>query len=193
PPPSTAAPAPPPATAQPSAPPPPGPIAKAPSPATPPPAPAPRIDNVPSPGRVEKIRRYVEEYDGGECFFVAPVAIGEPAAALEGFGATTQPFERLDRSFIRDIGFEAQIGVRQITQPQCPAVTFLGRLRAERARAPRLQINTTTVRSGETLNGTIENFGARHVELLLVSDTGQVQNISYLLKEGTDAKTFSIG
>jgi serine/threonine-protein kinase len=156
--------------------------------AAPIPAPAPG-----GPARIEKIRRYVEEYDGGECFFVAPVAVGESAAALEGFGASIRGFESLDRAFAREHGFEASIGLRQVTQPQCPAITFLARLRAERARAPRLQIASTAVRSGDVLNGTIENFGVRHVELLLVSDTGQVQNVSYALKDGIDAKTFSLG
>jgi len=145
------------------------------------------------PARIEKIRRYVEDYDGGECFFVAPVAVGESAAALEGFGASIRGFEVLDRAFAREHGFEASIGLRQVTQPQCPAITFLARLRSERARAPRLQIGGATVRSGDVLTGTIENFGVRHVELLLVSDSGLVQNVSYALKDGTDAKTFSLG
>jgi serine/threonine-protein kinase len=142
---------------------------------------------------VEKIRRYVEDYDGGECFFIAPVAVGETAAALEGFGVSAGPFEVLDRAFKRDNGFEASIGVRQVTQAQCPAVTFLGKLRAERARAPRLQISSTAIRSGEVLTGTVDNYGLRQIELLLISDSGQVQNVTGLLKDGTDAKTFSLG
>jgi serine/threonine-protein kinase len=142
---------------------------------------------------VEKIRHYVDDYDGGDCFFIAPVAIGETAAALEGFGASTKPFEVLDRAFQRENGFEASIGVRQVTQAQCPAITFLGKLRSERARAPRLQLGGTSIRSGEVLTGTVDNYGLRNVELLLISDTGQVQNVTYLLKDGTDAKTFSLG
>jgi serine/threonine protein kinase len=144
------------------------------------------------PARIEKIRRYVEDYDGGECFFVALRGVGESAAALEGFGASTRGFEVLDRAFAREHGFEASIGLRQVTQPQCPAITFLARLRSERTRAPRLQIGGATVRSGDVLNGTIENFGVRHVELLLVSDSGLVQNVSHALKDGTDAKIFSL-
>jgi serine/threonine-protein kinase len=174
------------------------------TPAQPPQAPPPPSADVPSsnpnqgpppaaPGGVDRIRRYVDEYDGGECFFIAPVAIGGTAAALEGFGASTKPFEALDRAFQRDIGFEASIGIRQVTQPQCPAITFLGKLRGERARAPRIQIASTSVRNGEVLNGTIDNFGVRHVELLLVTDTGLVQNVSYVLKDGTGAKTFGLG
>jgi serine/threonine-protein kinase len=143
--------------------------------------------------RTDKIKRYVEQYDGGECFFVTPVAIGESKAAVEGFGASLQPFYGLDEAFKRDNGFAADIGVRQVTAPQCPAVTFLGRLREDRARAPRLDLEKLSLRSGETLSGTVDRVGSRNVELLLVSDGGMVQNLSSLLKPGTDAKSFSIG
>jgi hypothetical protein len=124
---------------------------------------------------------------------VTPVAIGETAATLEGFGASTRPFEQLDAAFRRGQGFEPSIGVRQVTPAQCPAITFLNRLRGERARAPRLQIDSIRMRNGETLSGTIEGVGNRNVELLLVSDGGMVQNVSHLLKSGLDAKTFNIG
>jgi len=122
-----------------------------------------------------------------------PVAVGDNNAVIEGFGAATRPFELLDRAFTRENGFEASIGLRQVTQQQCPAVTFLAKLRNERARAPRLQVSATSVRSGDLLNGTIENVGMRYVELLLISDSGQVQNVTYALKDGIDAKTFSLG
>ena len=143
--------------------------------------------------RTEKIKQFVEQYDGGECFFVTPLAIGETAATLEGFGASTRPFEALDSAFRRDQGFEPSIGVRQVTQAQCPAITFLNRLRGERARAPRLQIDSVRVQNGEALSGAIEGVDNRNVELVIVSDGGTVQNISQLLKPGIDGKTFSIG
>jgi serine/threonine-protein kinase len=143
--------------------------------------------------RTEKIKQYVEQYDGGECFFIAPIAVGETRATIEGLGASVQPFSNLDAAFKRDNGFEADISLRQVTQAQCPAITFLGRLRAERARAPRLDIDKVSLRSGETMTGLVDRFGSRNVELLLVSDTGLVQNVSQQLRPGTDAKTFSIG
>jgi hypothetical protein len=143
--------------------------------------------------RTDRVRRYVEQYDGGDCFFILPVAVSANAAVIEGFGAATTPFDALDRAFKRDLGFEASIGVRLVAQAQCPAVKFLGQLGSTRARAPRINLNATEVRNGEILNGTIENFANRVVELLLVSDSGQVQNLSYLLKPRTDALSFSIG
>jgi serine/threonine-protein kinase len=156
------------------------------------PRPGPRPD-ANTPGRTQQLRQYVERYDGGECFFVMPVAIGEVAATLEGFGASTRAFEALDRAFLRDQGFEAQIGVRQVMQAQCPAITFLNRLRSERARAPRLRIDNVRVRNGEVLGGTVEGFGSANIELLLVSDTGRVHNVSNLLKPATEGKSFEIG
>jgi Protein kinase domain len=141
----------------------------------------------------DKIRRYVEQYDGGQCFFITPVAVGEGRAALEGFGASLQPFYSLDEAFKRDNGFAADIGVRQVTEAQCPVITFLNKLKGERARAPRLDIDNVIVRDGQNLNGSVDRFGNRNIELLLVSDGGTVQNVSALLKPGIDAKSFSIG
>jgi serine/threonine protein kinase len=145
------------------------------------------------PNRVDRIRKYVEQYEGGDCFFMLPVAISSSAAVIEGYGTSTIPFDTFDRAFKRDLGFEASIGVRQVTQAQCPAIKFLSQLGANQARAPRINLAAIEVKNGDTLNGTIENFANRVVELLLVSDSGEVQNLSYLLKPGTDSLSFSIG
>ena len=111
---------------------------------------------------------------------------------MEGFGASTAPFDLLDRTFKKSQGFEASIGIRLVTPPQCPAVTFLNRLRVDGSRAPRISLASVKLRRGEALAGNVENFANRVVELLLVADDGQVQNISYLLKPGTDALSFSL-
>ena len=43
-------------------------------------------------GRTDKIRQYVEQYDGGECFFVTPVAISDSAAVLVWENRWAAPF-----------------------------------------------------------------------------------------------------
>jgi serine/threonine protein kinase len=143
--------------------------------------------------RADRIRKYIEQYDGGDCFFMLPVAVSSAAAVIEGFGTSTAPFDAFERAFKRDLGFEAAIGVRQVTQAQCPAIKFLSQLGSNQARAPRINLASVEVKDGETLNGSIENFANRIVELLLVSEGGQVQSLSYLLKPGTDSLSFSIG
>jgi serine/threonine protein kinase len=145
-----------------------------------------------SPNRSDVVRRFIQQFDGGDCFFMTPVAVSASAAVVEGFGASTAPFDLLDKAFKKTQGFEASIGVRLVTPPQCPAITFLNRLRVDGVRSPRISLGSVKLRPGETLVGNIENFANRVVELLLVADNGQVQNMSYLLKPGTDALSFAI-
>lgn len=156
------------------------------------PVPTPTTPPTPVPTPTTDIRRFIQQYDGGDCFFITPVAIGVSATVIEGFGASTAPFELLDKAFKKSQGFEASIGIRLVTPPQCPAITFLNRLRGDGSRAPRISIASVKLRPGETLAGTVENFANRVVELLLIGDDGQVQNMSYLLRPGTDSLSFSI-
>ena len=60
--------------------------------------------------RTDHVRRYVEQYNGGDCFFMLPVALSSNAAVIEGFGASTAPFEALEKAFRRELGFEASSG-----------------------------------------------------------------------------------
>jgi serine/threonine-protein kinase len=143
--------------------------------------------------RAEQIRNYIDHYNGGSCFFLSPVAVSDKAAAIEGFGASAEPFRAFDAAFRRNIGFEADIGVHEITQQQCPAAAFLAGLRGKNARAPRLDIDREDVHNGEVLSGLVDRYGGNQVALFLVSDSGTVQNVSSLLKSGTDAKMFNIG
>jgi serine/threonine protein kinase len=163
-------------------------------PAVTPPAKAPVDAPIATPSGAGRdgIVRFIDQYDGGDCFLVMPVAISDSAAVLEGFGASAKPFELLDQAFLNSQGFEASIGVRLVAQPQCPAVAFLYQLRANRARAPRVTLGSVGLRSGEPLVGTVENFANRTVELLLVSNSGIVQNVSSALKPGTDALSFAL-
>jgi serine/threonine-protein kinase len=151
--------------------------------------PSPALDG---PGRAERIRKYVAQYSGGDCFFVLPIAVSPNAAVIEGFGASTAPFDTFDKAFRREQGFEASVGVRQVTQAQCPAVKFLSQVGSDQARMPRITLSATELKGGETLNGTIENFANRVVELLMVSDRGEVQSLSYLLKPGIDSLSFTL-
>jgi len=125
----------------------------------------------------DKIQRFVNQYDGGDCFFIVPVAVSETAASIEAYGATPLPFRAFDDAFKRVIGFEADIGLRQVTSAQCPAITFLGRLRASPDEPPYLRAGNV-VRSGEALKGGVGSLVHKNIELLLVSEDGTVQNVS---------------
>jgi serine/threonine protein kinase len=144
-------------------------------------------------GRIAQIRSYVDRYDGGDCFFVVPIAISQNAAVIEGYGASVARFQAFADAFKREQGFVPSVGTRQITQDQCPAVRFLSQLHGDQARAPRINLTATDVKNGETLSGTIENVAGGTVELLLITDNGQIKNLSSLLTPSLDSMSFSVG
>jgi serine/threonine-protein kinase len=170
------------------------PPAAQPAPSTPPPAPS-KQTALPPPQKLDRageIERYISQYNGGDCFFIAPNTVSASAARIDGYGDSPAAFEILDDAFKRANGFEADIDVRQVTAPQCPAITFLGRLRGERSRALRLRVAATNLKSGDALVGTLEGAGNNSVQLLLVSDEGAVQDLSALLKPAGDARSFNL-
>jgi hypothetical protein len=146
----------------------------------------------PSADPKERVSQFVSTYDGGDCFFVAPVTVAEGKATLEGYGSSVAPFEILDYEFKRQNGFEASIGVHQVTSAQCAAVSFLSRVRNQRGPVPRLDISAAALRSGGALTGTIADFGNRNVDLLLVADDGFVHNLTGMLKPAGDTRSFNV-
>lgn len=168
------------------------------APVAPPPAKQAALPKPPNPALssanpVERIRAYLDDYDGGDCFLVTPVAISRTAAVLEGFGNSPATFDAFAQAFRSAQGFNASIGKRQIAPQQCPALKFVNELHVDHARAPRINLDTTELKSGDALSGTIENVSNKTVEFLLITDNGQVQNLSPLLKPGTDSMSFTIG
>jgi tRNA A-37 threonylcarbamoyl transferase component Bud32 len=140
----------------------------------------------------ERIRQFVNAYDGGDCFFVAPVAVAEGNATIEGYGRSATPFEVLDYEFKRANGFEASVGYHAVTPPQCAAISFLARLRNQRGPAPRLDVSAGNLRSNGYVSGFIADFGNRNVELLMVDHEGIVLSLTSLLKGDGDPKSFTI-
>jgi eukaryotic-like serine/threonine-protein kinase len=143
------------------------PVVKTVPPASPPPPPDP-------PNRAETIRRYIDQYNGGNCFLLRSMLVSSDAASIEAFGTSRVPFEVFNADFRQKWGFEAQINLREITNTQCPAVEFLKQVDTLKEPAPRLQIVSYSLRGSRPLIGRVEGLGDRHVALLLVSDDGYV-------------------
>lgn len=137
-------------------------------------------------------QRYVADYDGGSCFFLQPIEISDRKALVEGFGSSTAPFVAFNDDFIAKNGFEADISVRQVSDAQCALVGFLSGLKNRFDRNLKLQINSFSIRSGETLSGSIDGLGGRNLALLLVADDGYVYDLTSYLKREADPPTFGL-
>lgn len=163
----------------------PKPIPTAPLPTSSGPEPEPRT-------AAERTERYVTNYDGGACFFLWPTAIADKRATIEGFGSTAEPFVSFDGAFKKAQGYEAQISLRTVTAAQCPMVDFLRQLGRGIDRSPALQIGAFTMRSGDTLSGSVESDPGKNLDILLVGDDGLVYNLAnYTRREGGKA-SFSL-
>lgn len=163
-------------------------------PATPDLMPAEPLPSVPSGSATpEQVAGYVRDYTGGECFFVTPIAVAAREARIEAFGASPTPFMEFDTAFQRNMGFEPEISLRQVTRAQCPVVEFLAREGGQRgARSPVLAIKSDRLRSGEELSGSVDAAADKNVELLLVADDGLVHNLAPFARRTGDSLSFSL-
>lgn len=140
----------------------------------------------------ERIERYVRDYDGGSCFFLWPLEIGDRKATLEGFGSSSAPFIAFDSAFKAAQGFEAQIHLRPMTEAQCPMVDFLRRPGIGIDRSPRVQIGAFNMKSGDILNGSVEAGGGQNLDVVLIGDDGLVYNLASFMKREGGKVTFNL-
>lgn len=140
----------------------------------------------------ERVEHYIRDYEGGPCFFLWPLDIGDRKATVEGFGNATDPFVKFDNVFKAAQGFEAQIHLRPVTTAQCAMVDFLRRPGIAIDRSPRLQIGAFTMKSGEVLNGSVEAGGGLNLDIVLIGDDGLVYNLANFTRREGNKATFNL-
>jgi class 3 adenylate cyclase len=147
---------------------------------------------VPALNRVAELRRYVRQFDGGNCFFAMPVDVTEGAAKIEAYSESVPPVQALDDTFRRTNGFEAQIGLRQVTAAQCAAIEFLHLAETEPETAPNVALASLMLQSGEPLLGKLADSDGRSIAVLLVADDGAVHDLSDTIEGPPGSRTFRV-
>lgn len=140
--------------------------------------------------RLQAIAKMINQYDGGDCVFARPIVLADNSPAIEGFGLSTTPFRSLDQVFQQANGYEADIGVRQVAAPQCPAVTFLSQLRNTPASPLKIELAASSLRVGQPLTGAIAGADGREVSVVIVADDGSVRVVA-TTRARDDTITFS--
>ncbi|WP_051955905.1 serine/threonine-protein kinase [Beijerinckia mobilis] len=126
---------------------------------------------------VVRIRQYVRDFDGGDCFLAVAGTISADSVEIDGFGREREPFDALDRSFKDVIGAQATISLRKVVSAQCPVLAFAKRFLAT-VDPPRFDVERARlIYAGDRLEGTID-ARADHVYFLIVDDSGQVSDFS---------------
>jgi serine/threonine-protein kinase len=127
--------------------------------------------------RVRRLSTYVRQFDGGPCFYLSPLALGDAKAEIEGYGTETKAFQEFTEDFKLINGFDADVIMRPIAAAQCGITRFLRLIDTGRDPAVRFTLQNYNVRAGQSLNGSIAGAAGRHVEVLLVTDDGRLQTL----------------
>lgn len=134
---------------------------------------------------------WLRHYDGGPCFFVTVTSVTDKTLMAKGFGLDTPAFKKFYNSFKSANDFDPVINGHPIRQPQCAAVDFLKAVQPVSQDNPRLHIASDKLKTGDTLNVSVDEVGSRKLDLLLVDAEGFVHNMKSFAKE-TDADGKSI-
>jgi serine/threonine-protein kinase len=145
----------------------------------------------PPESRAERMRRFLRNYDGGGCFFAVPVALDGSPPRIDGYGSRREPIFAFGEEFKRALGVAPDIGMRDLTDAQCPAIHFIGGLLKSRFPELRVRLDRDQIASGADLRGTIEGVQLRWLYLVLIDDDGMVQDLSQYLSKQDGRLTFA--
>jgi len=121
--------------------------------------------------------RWLRQYDGGKCFFVAVTSVSGESIGVKGFGPDVASFQTLYDSFINANGVEPELNGHLITESQCAAVEFLKAVQPGAKGNPQVTLAADRVKLGDTLTATVDNAEGKVLDLLLVSGDGLVYNV----------------
>lgn len=147
--------------------------------------------SVSPPAETRGVRDYILGYDGGACFLSRPIELGPQKALIEVFAADIPPVLAFDGDFKVDQGFEAQIGMRQITDDQCPLVAALDQVGPQALdNSVQIDLVKDELAAGDRLQGTIQ--GGDGAKLFLFDNLGGMTDLSEFLKAGVGMATFGV-
>jgi serine/threonine-protein kinase len=145
------------------------------------------------PDETRSVRDYILGYDGGDCFLSRPIELGPRLARIEVFAAESrvQPVLDFDAAFKREMGFEATIGMRPITDDQCGLIHALDQLGPQALdNSLAIALERDELASGNHLSGTIR--GGEDAKLYLFDNAGGVTNLSNYLANRNGEVGFSV-
>ncbi len=139
------------------------------------------------------MRDYIIGYNGGDCFLSRPLDLGPRLAQIEVFAAQdkVQPVIDFDSAFKRDMGFEANIGMRPITEQQCPLIHALDQIGPQALdNSLVIDLDRDELTAGDKLRGKIE--GGQGARLFLYDHLGGVTDLSKYVETRDGETGFSV-
>ena len=141
--------------------------------------------------RSQMIQAFIDRYDGGACFFMAPARHVTSELEIHGFATDRDKIHRFDEGFKAVTGSEAKVVGQWISQKQCATVDFLQAAR-HGSQGPTIEIDRRDLRKGDVLSGTIGGVGPEPIRLYWISEAGLVDDVSERVQDQGERKTFAV-
>jgi serine/threonine protein kinase len=140
-------------------------------------------------GEAGRLRDWIRNFDGGDCFFARGTSAAPRQVEVEGMGSEAEPFDKMDAAFQAKFGFEPNIQVRPLTASQCSVPNFLTALAPALPPAMRINLESDHVKSGETLKGSVDGINRSDTTAYLIDSDGLVHPIDQFFKrQGTTGR-----
>ena len=139
------------------------------------------------------VRDYIISYNGGECFLSRPIELGPQLAQIEVFAdqEKIQPVIDFDAAFKRDIGFEANIGMRPISDQQCPLIHALDQVGPQALdNSLVIDLDRDELTAGDELQGKIQ--GGQGASLFLYDHLGGLTDLTSYVETKNGETGFSV-
>ncbi len=141
--------------------------------------------------RVRMIQSFIDDYDGGACFLMAPATHVTSELEIDGLATDRDKIHHFDTGFKEATGREARVVGQWVSQKQCAAVDFL-RAARRGAQGLTIEIERRDLRTGDVLSGAIDGAGPEPIRLYWISETGSVNDISDRVDNRGERKTFTV-
>lgn len=141
--------------------------------------------------RIRMIQAFIDRYDGGACFFMAPARHVTSELEIDGFATDRDKIHRFDEGFKAATGSEAKVVGQWISPKQCATVDFLQTAR-HGSQGPTIEIDRRDLHKGDVLSGTIGGAGPEPIRLYWISESGSVEDISERVQDQGERKTFAV-
>jgi len=152
------------------------------------PTPPPVVDGL---DPIARIVNFVEEYNGGACFFAFLGDVTESTVDIVGFGNQRKPFETLRSIFAEQFGFRPDFDLQLVSDRQCVVIDFLNSPHMKTADRPKLQLDKYRVQSGDSLSGKITGIKDRQIGVIFVDNEGIAVNLNSLVTRSAESASFS--
>ncbi|MBZ9938984.1 protein kinase [Mesorhizobium sp. BR1-1-16] len=136
--------------------------------------------------------RWLDGYDGGDCFYAKAAEATGRTISIEGFGSAQRQFETMRVSFQTRFHLEPTVSMGLIEPSQCEVAKFLRALGESDVEQPKLVLDAMSVTDGGLVSGSLETYGGLISNVMLIDHKGMAINLDDRISVQYGRANFSI-